>query len=189
MGKNQVKKIGERIKMLKKIIYHFKIIAKAIAISFLALIILSIIIAAAIENSPIKDFLISALVFAIYLFFLYHTKISHNLDTYTEHNGKFDCKKEALAYLKTEGKYYFIIFVGAAILCELSYLIQHIVNSDSFRNPIVFICTPIFPFMNSIKIPILRSMVNIALVMFSTIGLELFKSNMINKLKQESNIV
>ena len=175
--------------MSKKLIYHFKIIAKAVAISFLALIIFSIVVAAAIKNSPIKDFLICALVFSIYLFFLYRTKISHNLDTYAEHNGNLNYLKEARAYLKVEGKYHLIIFICMALLCELSYLIQYIVNSDSFRNPIVFVCTPIFPFMNSIKIPVLRSIANIALVMFSTIFLELFKSNKINKLKQERNII
>ena len=126
-----------------------------------ALVIGSLVIAAAlaeIENQPIRDASIYALVMVIYAVFLYRFHLYPRLDTYAEHTNHFAPKKELFAFIRTEGKIIFAIYGIVAIAAELSDLI--IPNTP--QNPILFSSLFCLSSFMAIPIPVVRSIMALA---------------------------
>ncbi|MBQ2255701.1 MAG: hypothetical protein II330_02455, partial [Clostridia bacterium] len=73
------------------------------------------------------------------------------------HTGKFDPKKELIAYIKTEGKVMFTLYGIIALVSEFSYLVLFLMNQT--RNPITFVTQFCMgPWVN-MTIPVLRSVI------------------------------
>ena len=93
----------------------------------------------------------------VYAIFLYIFRMRNRLDTYAEHTGKFDPKKELIAYIKTEGKIMFILYGIIALISEISFLVLFLTNQT--RNPVTFVTQfCIGPWIN-MTIPVLRAVI------------------------------
>ena len=126
-------------------------------------IVCAIAIAAALnslKNRTVQDLAIKAIIMITYAVFLYVFHMRNRLDTYAEHTGKFDPKKELIAYIKAEGKIMFILYGIIAIVSELSFLVLFLMNQT--RNPVTFVTQfCIGPWIN-MTIPVLRSVIAVA---------------------------
>ncbi len=86
----------------------------------------SLLIAAIFEGEDKKDLrFLAAYIFmmAAYAVFFYRFHEYNRLDTYAEQAGKFDLKRELLAYIRSEGKVLFIIFAVCAVATDVSVMI------------------------------------------------------------------
>ena len=137
-----------------------KSIALATAVSIGGFVVCAIVIAAAlnsIKNDTIQDLAIKAIIMIVYAIFLYIFRMRNRLDTYAEHTGKFDPKKELIAYIKAEGKIMFILYGIIALVSEISFLVLFLTNQT--RNPVTFVTQfCIGPWIN-MTIPILRAVI------------------------------
>jgi len=75
-------------------------------------------------------------------------------------NDKFSLMDEFKSYFSAEGKYLLVFYSIMAVLCEFDFII----NADTPKKPINFLCAMFFPLMSAIKIPIFRSIISILLV-------------------------
>ena len=125
-----------------------------------AFVVCALVIAAAlnsIKNDAIQDLAIKAIIMIVYAIFLYIFRMRNRLNTYAEHTGKFDPKKELIAYIKTEGKVMFSLYGIIALVSEFSYLVLFLMNQT--RNPITFVTQFCMgPWVN-MTIPVLRSVI------------------------------
>lgn len=125
-----------------------------------AFVVCALVIAAAlnsIKNDTIQDLAIKAIIMIVYAIFLYIFRMRNRLNTYAEHTGKFDPKKELIAYIKAEGKIMFILYGIIALVSEFSYLVLFLMNQT--RNPITFVTQFCMgPWVN-MTIPVLRSVI------------------------------
>ena len=128
--------------------------------SLVAFVVCALVIAAAlnsIKNDAIQDLAIKAIIMIVYAIFLYIFRMRNRLNTYAEHTGKFDPKKELSAYIKTEGKVMFSLYGIIALVSEFSYLVLFLMNQT--RNPITFVTQFCMgPWVN-MTIPVLRSVI------------------------------
>jgi len=123
-------------------------------------VVFAILIAAvlnSIKNDTIQDLAINAIILIAYAIFLYIFRMRNRLDTYAEHTGKFDTKKELIAYIKNEGKIMFMLYGIIALVSEISFLVLFLMNQA--RNPVTFVTQfCIGPWIN-MTVPVLRSVV------------------------------
>ncbi len=128
--------------------------------SLVAFVVCALVIAAAlnsVKNDAIQDLAIKAIIMIVYAIFLYIFRMRNRLNTYAEHTGKFDPKKELIAYIKTEGKVMFTLYGIIALVSEFSYLVLFLMNQT--RNPITFVTQFCMgPWVN-MTIPVLRSVI------------------------------
>ena len=90
-------------------------------------------LAAMFEKSKTLRFL-AAYVFlmAAYAIFFYRFHAYNRLDTYAEHTDKFSIKKELLAYIRSDDKCLFTIYVVSAVVTDISGIITQYAPANPF---------------------------------------------------------
>lgn len=119
----------------------------------------SLLIAAIFEGDDKKDLrFLAAYLFmmAAYAVFFYRFHEYNRLDTYAEHTGKFDLKKELLAYIRADGKYLFIIYGICAVVTDISCVVLQY-SPKNFVGLLTTFC--LGPWPNNIKIPVVCAVV------------------------------
>ena len=118
----------------------------------------SILIAAVLEKIKsdfIQDAIVQVIAMAVYAAFFYRFHMYNRLNTYADHADKLDARQELVAYLRSEGKIMFALYLIIVVVAELSILI----TSNAPRNPIVFATMFCLGPWMSLDIPVLRSIV------------------------------
>ena len=118
-----------------------------------------VLIAAIFEGDEKKDlrFLVAYLfMMAAYAIFFYRFHEYYRLDTYAEHGGKFDLKKELFAYIRADGKYLFIIYGICAVVTDISCVVMQYAPQN-FVGLLTTFC--LGPWANNIKIPVVCAVV------------------------------
>lgn len=149
--------------MKKQFLSNLKSVFISSIVSFLVYAACVIFLAAAWEYNDNKFLYMYCVIAIIYSFCFYHRHMKDRLDTFAAHDKKYDIIQETKMYLKKDGKFLIIIYGICALLCELSYWIIPFTNIPMEQNPIPIICLWFFPFIATIKIPVLRSLVNLLL--------------------------
>ena len=86
-----------------------------------------------IENQTLREIILHIVMMVLYAVFFYRFRIYKRLVTYAEHTGRFEPKKELLAYFCAEGKGMIILYGVAAVAAEAScWMIP-----EGERNPVV----------------------------------------------------
>lgn len=98
------------------------------------------ILAAIFEKSKTLRF-IAAYIFlmAAYAIFFYRFHAHGRLDTYAEHTDKFSAKKELLAYIRSEDKKLFIIYVVSAVVTDISGIVTQYAPTNPFGFSMFFL--------------------------------------------------
>lgn len=111
-----------------------------------------------VEERTTRFFILYCFMMLVYAacFYFIHIKKREELFAPDE---KFHLITEAKHYFFTEGKYLLLIYSVLAVLCEIDALIP----SDSPGKLIVTLCSMFFPFFTSIKIPVIRALINLLL--------------------------
>lgn len=97
-------------------------------------------LAAMFEKSKTLRFL-AAYVFlmAAYAIFFYRFHAHDRLDTYAEHTDKFNIKKELLAYIRSDDKCLFIIYVVSAVVTDISGIVTQYAPTNPFGVSMFFL--------------------------------------------------
>lgn len=137
-----------------KIFYSLRKFVISNLISFAILLVGNVFFAAlAKEISPAAAQIMYGCLYAI-VFYCIHGYRRDN--SYFPHEKKFSFTKELAAIFREELVYYLFIFVPLAIVGEVSCFIF------KAQNPVTVILMFIYPFYNVLKVPILRSLINVA---------------------------
>lgn len=91
----------------------------------------------------------------VYVLVFYRTHGYRRDASYYPHEKEFSLKKEVVAIWHEELIYYIVIFIVLALACEISCF------AVAGTNYITLALTPVFPFYSFIKVPVLRSLVNL----------------------------
>ena len=170
-------------KKLEKIISVIKSIVKATVISLLLSIVAFLILGAVgtmIWGDDLdKDSLVRLITFVTYYICFISVKEKERYTLFSS-NDKFSFVNEFKSYFSTEGKYLLLLYSIMAVLCEFDFLI----NPDTAKRPIVFLCAMFFPLMPIIKIPILRSIISILLTFIVHVFIVQIKSYKIYNTKK-----
>lgn len=112
----------------------------------------------------------------IYAFFYYVIHIKKRDEPFSS-DDHFSFLKEAKAYLSCEGKYLFVIYAVLALVCEIEYQIP----KSTPGHFICTVCSMFFPYLFWIRIPVVRSIVNLAISNLIPLLLVEFKSYRLHK--------
>ena len=149
--------------MKKQLLSNFKSVLISSIVSFFAYLLSVVFLAALWENSANRFLYMYCVIAIIYSICFYRFHMSNRIDTFATHGEKYNFIQETKAYLKEDGKFLIIIYGICAIVCEISYLIIYLSNMPTEQNFVFILCLWFFPFIASIKIPILRSVVSLLL--------------------------
>lgn len=142
----------------KKIIDLFKSIAISTLISFICFFALNIFVRSIFENVKNINLIIYCINMITYALCFYFVR-TKKLDELIATDSKFNPINEAKKYFFTEGRFLLYIYSILVILCEVNSLIV----PDGSGAIFVLLCSMFFPFFSSIKIPVLRSILNLLL--------------------------
>ena len=136
-----------------KIFYALRKFAISTLLSFGIFIVLSIFFAALAKEMSAEA---SHLLYGIFYAVVFYRVHGYRRDaSYFPHEKKFSLKSEALAVWHEELKHYLLIFIPLAVIGEISCFIF------TGQNFVTLVLMFVFPFYGVIKVPVLRSLVNI----------------------------
>ena len=121
----------------------------------------AIIMAAIMEHNSFseRNFAAYILMGVAYFVVLYKLHMNDQLSTYAEHPERFDIIAELRAFIRKEGKFFFLIYGICAVLSEIDLLIPR----STPGRPISFICSFVLnPIWGEIPIPVLRYVLGFA---------------------------
>lgn len=138
--------------MKSKFFNIIKCIVTSTVLSFLFFFLFNTLIRLIFQGEHLNFFIycINLITYAVFFGISYSWK---RIRPYYLHGEKFNVVGELKAYAAKDAKPLLFVLVVLAILCDLSYLIPR----TSPGNLIVTLCSMVFPFFVSIKIPVLRS--------------------------------
>lgn len=167
---------------MKRTIFNLsKAIVMASALSFVCFFVLNWFVRAIFENSDDKNLLACCFNMIVYTICFYLVQTKKRKALYRSEDT-FNIVGEIQSYIKTEGKYLIAIYGILAVLCELNYL----VTPNSTGKLVVTLCSMAFPFLASIKIPGVRSLISLFIVCTMVFVLEVYHSYKIYKINTKT---
>ena len=168
--------------MKKKTIDLCKAIAISTFLSYICFFALNIFVRAIFENVENINLILYCVNMITYALCFYFVR-TKKLDELIAKDSDFNPINEAKKYFFTEGRNLLYIYSILAILCEVNSLIVPAGSGFIF----VLLCSMFFPFFSSIKVPVLRSILNlllaniIPLLLFQYYSYKTNKNEMKNK--------
>lgn len=162
--------------MKNKIIDLCKAIGISTLLSFICFFALNIFTRAIFENVEKINLILSCVNMITYALCFYFVR-TKKLDKLIVENSKFNPINEARKYFFVEGRYLLYIYSILVVLCEVNSLIV----AEGSGVILALLCSMFFPFFSSIKIPILRSILNLLLANVIPLLLFEYYSYKINK--------
>ena len=157
--------------MKKTIIGLCKSVIGATVLSFICFFLFNAIVRAIFKNAENINtylYILNMITYTICFYFVRTEKLYVPFSS----SSKTSIIDELKAYFRIEGKYLLFIYIFLSVLCEINYMIV----TDTPGKLIVTLCSMCFPFSTSIKVPILRSIVSILVVMFNSTALAMYHS-------------
>lgn len=167
--------------MKKKTIDLCKAIAISTLLSFICFFAFNIFTRAIFENVEKINLIlccVNMITYALCFYFVRTKKLGELIAT----DSKFNPINEAQKYFFAEGRYLLYIYSILVVLCEVNSLIV----SDGSGVILALLCSMFFPFFSSIKIPILRSILNLLLANIIPLLLFEYYSYKINKIDMKN---
>lgn len=127
-------------------------------LSFAFFFLFNLIVRAAFEDVSNINIVIYNMNLIVYAFFYYTMHVKKELGPFSS-NENSNVAKEAKAYFLCEGKYLLIIYGILAVICEIELLI----SKSAKGHFISTVCSMFFPYIFWIRIPVVRSIANLAI--------------------------
>lgn len=167
--------------MRKKTLNLVSAIVICTVLSFVFFFVFNFIIRAIFEDVSDINIVIYNVNLIVYAFFYYVIHVKKRDEPFSSYEN-FGFWKEAKAYFSCEGKYLLAIYVVLALVCEIELLIP---KSTPGRF-ICTICSMFFPYIAWIRIPVVRSIVNLAIANIIPFLLVEFNSYRLKKIQSRN---
>lgn len=163
---------------MKSIIKLVKSVVYSSLLAFVLYAFLAFILAALLEKSENKHYIVSWWMVLIYqiAFFIIHE--TDRTETHAKNDRQFTYLKELKAYFFAEGKYLLLIYGICVTIVEISM----VVTNNAPQNPFALIFCMNFPLMPYLPV-IIRSIVSLLLCMIGAHALALLRSFIIRVYK------
>lgn len=127
-------------------------------LSFVFFFLFNLIVRAIFEDVSNINIVLYNMNLIVYALFYYAMHIKKELGSFSsDENTSF--VKEAKAYFSREGKYLLIIYGILAVICEVELLLAKSAKGHFIST----VCSMFFPYIFWIRVPVVRSVVNLAI--------------------------